>query len=124
MFCSQCGTQLPDDSAFCQNCGSPTDTPAGTASGPAGSTAAAPAFAGTDALGTSAGIGAFAGAGLAILGSLLSWVDFGPTINGFDIGYVTSPENGDGSDGLLIVMGSVIAAAIAIHLLPDSQHAG
>ena len=28
MFCSKCGTQLPDGSAFCSNCGNPTAAPA------------------------------------------------------------------------------------------------
>jgi hypothetical protein len=35
MFCSNCGTQLPDEAAFCSNCGAPTS---GTASASGSST--------------------------------------------------------------------------------------
>jgi len=37
------------------------------------------------------------------------------TINAFDVGYVTSWQNGDGKDGWVIVPASVAALALALH---------
>ena len=132
MFCARCGTQIPDDSEFCENCGAPiagierdkrkraTETgQAYTApvAPPPVPAAARPAPRPTGVpLATSPqpmiGIIAIAGAGLAAIGCFLAWVDaFGATINAFDFGYVTNSNGGDGMDGLLIL---AVAAAAAV----------
>ena len=132
MFCARCGTQIPDDSEFCENCGAPiagierekrrraaetgqayaapvAPPPVPAAARPAPRPAGAPQA--TSPL-PMIGIIAIAGAALAAVGCLLPWVDFmGHTTSSFDFGYATSLGDGDGNDGMLVL---IIAAAAAV----------
>jgi zinc-ribbon domain len=134
MFCSQCGTEIPEGSAFCHKCGSKTaDSPAGTGqarSGPSSVTGTAvrsapphaPPFSQRlDEGATTAGqkvIGAIVliGAALAVIGSLMPWLDAGwlGSKNGFGAGYLTDPSGGLGKDGIVILAAALAAGALAI----------
>ncbi len=129
MFCPQCGTQVPEHSAFCQECGapvSPTDsrspTPMpGSASvySPVGATSELRPARRADGMGIALGVIAIVGAVAAVIGSLLPWAKvefFGIPIsgNGFDIGYLTASD-GNGSDGLIVLVMGLAAGAVSIH---------
>ncbi len=136
MYCSECGTQVPDDSVYCHECGArvasaetrdeqvaapvapaplatadeterrPVDKPA------PGAVSTPPARAGH----TFIGVAAIAGAALAIIGSLLAWADLViVTGNGFDIGYLTDPTDGEGKDGAIVLLMGLLAGGLAIH---------
>jgi hypothetical protein len=131
MFCARCGTQIPDDSEFCYNCGAQiagverekrrraaesgevytepvAPTPVPQAARPAPRTLGAATLPQPYV-----GIAVIVGAALAAIGCLLPWVDFlGITANAFDGGYVTSLGDGDGKDGLLILPIAVVAAVL------------
>ncbi len=137
MFCARCGTQIPDDSEFCYNCGAQIAgverekrrraaeageavpgpvAPAPQAAAPAPTRPAArpgPRTVGAATLPQPyVGIAAIVGAALAAIGCFVAWVDImGYTANAFDGGYVTGLGDGDGNDGLLIL---AIAAAAAL----------
>ena len=137
MFCARCGTQIPNDSEFCYNCGAQivgverekrkrateagevytepvAAAPQAVAPAPARQAARpAPRTVGAATLAQPyVGIAVIVGAALAVIGCLVAWVDvLGNTANGFDGGYVTSLGDGDGKDGLLILP---IAAAAAL----------
>ncbi len=130
MFCSRCGTQIPDDSEFCYSCGAQVvgverekrrraaetgesytepiaPAPAPQAARPAPRTVGAATLAQPIV-----GIAVIAGAALAAIGCFVAWIDYrGYTANGFDGGYVTSLGDGDGKDAWLILP---IAAAAAL----------
>jgi hypothetical protein len=135
MFCARCGTQIPDDSEFCYNCGAQivgverekrrraaesgevytepvAPTPVPQAARPAPRTLGAATLPQPYV-----GIAVIVGAALAAIGCLLPWVDFlGITANAFDFGYVTSLGDGDGKDGLLILAIAATAALLgALH---------
>jgi hypothetical protein len=131
MFCARCGTQIPDDSEFCYNCGAQivgverekrrraaesgevytepvAPTPVPQAERPAPRTVGAATLAQPYV-----GIAVIVGAALAAIGCLLPWVDFlGITANAFDGGYVTSLGDGNGKDGLLILPIALVAAVL------------
>lgn len=136
MYCSQCGTQVPDDSVFCQECGAKIEvaetqdelavTPSGPAPPP---TVDQPARRPVDrpaskdftaprpaARQTFTGVAVIAGAVLAVIGSLLTWADLElVTFNGFDVGYLTDPEEGLGNDGLFVLVIGLIVGVLAAH---------
>jgi len=138
MFCARCGTQVPDDSEFCYNCGAQivgverekrkrsaeagevytepvAAAPQAAAPAPARpAVRPAPRTVGAATLPQPyVGIAAIVGAALAAIGCLLPWVDFlGITANAFDFGHVTSLGDGDGKDGLLILPIAVVAAVL------------
>jgi len=135
MYCARCGTQIPDDSEFCYNCGAqvvgverekrkraaetgeayaapvaPAPTPAPQAVRPAPRTVGAATLAQPQV-----GIAVIVGAALAAIGCFLAWVDVqGFTANAFDGGYVTSLGDGDGKDGMLILPLALAAAALGV----------
>jgi hypothetical protein len=136
MYCSRCGTQVPDDSVFCHECGArvasaeaqeeqPT-APVGpappprtaetarhaTEGPPPGVAGTAPARAGHTAI----GVAVIVGAGLAILGCLLTWADLALVkMNGFDVGWLTDPEEGLGSDGVLVLVVGLAAGGLGLY---------
>jgi hypothetical protein len=138
MFCARCGTQIPDDSEFCYNCGAQIvgverekrkraaeageavpepAAPAPQAAAPAPAPQAArpaPRTVGAATLPQPyVGIAVIVGAALAAIGCFVAWVDvLGYTANGFDGGYVTSLGDGDGKDGLLILPIALVAAVL------------
>ena len=132
MFCARCGSQIPDDSEFCENCGAPIagierekrrraaetgQAYAAPVAPPPVPAAARPAPRPTGVPQATSplpmiGIIAIAGAALAAIGCFLAWVDApGTTINALDWGYVTDSNGIDGMDGLLVLP---IAAAAAV----------
>jgi hypothetical protein len=56
------------------------------------------------------------GAVLTIIGSFMDWVDLGfAGLDGFDVGYLTDPLDGEGQDGLLVLGLGIAAAGGAVH---------
>jgi membrane-associated protease RseP (regulator of RpoE activity) len=135
MYCARCGTQIPDDSEFCYSCGAQivgverekrrsaaesgetipqpvAPTPAPQAARPAPRTVGAATLAQPYV-----GIAVIAGAALAAIGCFVAWYDYhGYTATGFDFGFVTNSNGGDGKDGMLILPIAVVAAVLgALH---------
>ena len=134
MFCIKCGTEIPDDSSFCPECG--RSVAQATASGGGASQpppapappqfprAIAPAARATDGFRVAIAVGSIVGAALIFIGTFLPWVStaqyFGTefTANGFDGGYVTDPDDGEnGVDGILTLVISLAAGGLAAHYL-------
>jgi hypothetical protein len=62
------------------------------------------------------GIAVIVGSALAVVGTMIPWIDFaGATANGFDGGYLTGGSASDGNDGILILLLGLAAAALAVH---------
>jgi len=137
MFCSQCGVEVADAAAFCRKCGaSLRDDVAPPAPQPVEQQPAPqqvyqqpapqqqPAATQTmrHTLGTTKpvqqgiGIAVIVGAALAVIGTMIPWLDFmGATANGFDGGYLTGSSMGDGNDGIVILLLGLAAGALAVH---------
>ena len=136
MYCSQCGTQVPDDAAFCHECGAKvlsaesekegTSAQVGPPTPQAAASTSAPHVAGPAAAVAAArrpaagqvviGIAVIVGAALAIIGCLLSWADLDVVAgNGFDVGFLTDPEDGDGQDGLFVLLIGLAAGGLGVH---------
>ena len=132
MFCPQCGVQVADAASFCRKCGSPLrDDVAPPASQPAQESVpqqpvmtqqrAAPqtmrhTLGAMKAVQPGIGIAVIVGSALAVVGTMIPWIDFaGATANGFDGGYLTGGSASDGNDGILILLLGLAAAALAVH---------
>jgi hypothetical protein len=122
VFCSSCGTQVPDGSLFCHSCGArmaPRPSTQASADSPAQRAVAMAPAAGlkADAFQIAVGVVVLAGAVLAIIGTILPSIDldFLGNANLFDWGYLTDVRDGNGKDGILILVGSLAAGALALH---------
>lgn len=135
MYCAQCGSQVPDDSAFCHRCGARVVTAEKSTGGTGAqagaptaqqAAASAPPYAARPQAGVVAappvatrqvvvGIVVIVGVVLAIVGCLLTWADLEIIKgNGFDVGYLTDPDNGEGQDGLFVLMIGLAAGGLAV----------
>jgi hypothetical protein len=137
MFCPQCGVEVAEAASFCRKCGgSLRDDVAPPAPQPVEQQPAPqqvyqqpapqqqPAATQTmrHTLGTTKpvqpaiGIAVIVGAALAVIGTMVPWIDFmGATANGFDGGYLTGSSMGDGNDGIVILLLGLAAGALAVH---------
>jgi len=138
MFCSQCGVEVADAAAFCRKCGAslrddvapPAPQPVEQQPAPqqvyqqpapqqrpvAAQTAARQPAGAAKAVQPGIGIAVMIGAALAVIGTMIPWLDFmGATANGFDGGYLTGSSMGDGNDGIVILLLGLAAGALAVH---------
>jgi hypothetical protein len=138
MFCPQCGVEVADAAAFCRKCGAslrddvapPAPQPVEQQPAPqqvyqqpapqqqpvAAQTAARQPAGAAKAVQPGIGIAVMIGAALAVIGTMIPWLDFmGATANGFDGGYLTGSSMGDGNDGIVILLLGLAAGALAVH---------
>ena len=137
MFCSQCGVEVADAAAFCRKCGAslrddvapqapqPVEQqpapqqvyqqPAPQQQPAAAQTAARQPAGAAKAVQPGIGIAVMIGSALAVIGTMVPWIDFmGATANGFDVGYLTD-SSGGGNDGIVILLLGIAAGALAVH---------
>ena len=144
MFCSQCGVEVADAAAFCRKCGAslrddvapPAPQPVEQQTAPqqvyqqpapqqqvmtqqrpaATQTVARQPAGAAKAVQPGIGVAVMIGSALAVIGTMLPWIDFaGATANGFDGGYLTGSSMGDGNDGIIILLLALAAGALAVH---------
>jgi hypothetical protein len=134
MFCPQCGVEVADAAAFCRKCGAslrddvapPAPQPVEqqpapqqqimTQQRPAATQTMRHTLGATKPVQPIVGIAVMIGSALAVVGTMLPWIDFaGATANGFDGGYLTGSSMGDGNDGIVILLLGLAAGALAVH---------
>ncbi len=143
MFCPQCGVEVADAAAFCRKCGAslrddvapPAPQPVEqqpapqqvyqqpapqqqvmTQQQPAATQTMRHTLGTTKPVQPAIGVAVMIGSALAVIGTMLSWIDFaGATANGFDGGYLTGSSMGDGADGIVILLLGLAAGALAVH---------
>ena len=134
MFCPQCGVEVADAAAFCRKCGAslrddvappapqpveqqpPAQQQIMTQQRPAATQTMRHTLGATKPVQPIVGIAVMIGSALAVVGTMLPWIDFaGATANGFDGGYLTGSSMGDGNDGIVILLLGLAAGALAVH---------
>jgi uncharacterized PurR-regulated membrane protein YhhQ (DUF165 family) len=111
MYCSKCGAQIPDDSAFCGSCGTPVSGQVVKGHGPQTLDMLSQRIK-TDPAGTLIVLGSL----LAIIGAFLRWLSVG-------VGGFTATTLGvNMSQGAVVLMGGVLCLAVLV--LARSSAAG